>query len=320
MATTLQPYPLSPGHISPAPTLQALGELILARNLSTRSAAAAGITSRLSHKQLAALWSPADSASAAHEAVIRWRSHDGIIRLVPDDDTLAVYDGHAEDIGLLNGFRLPVEELLTHNPRKTLVLSSPNSISGQVATVQEIVRLLRHFSLVVIDERLATFGMRRLTPLVSEWENLISVQRFPFLMPGETSGFGWVLHPQGLQHQLAEHLEQVQSSSVEEALAYGRLDPFRAERLISRRKSQLYRELRKLSILSVPYPSWSNSLLARIERGDRDQIVAALADQGIAIYAPPHANLRQHVRITAIDNPASLRLRDALVEINRDLE
>lgn len=320
MATTLQPYPLTPGYIPPVPTVQALGELILARNLSTRSAAAAGITTRLSHKQLAMMWSPADRASSAHEAVIRWRSRDGIIRLVPDDDTLAVYNGHAEDIGLLNGFRLPVEELLTQNPRKTLVLSSPNSISGQVATVQEIVRLLRHFSLVVIDERLATFGMRRLTPLVSEWENLISVQRFPFVMPGETTDFGWVIHPQGQQHQLAEHLESVDQSAVEEALAYGNLDPFRAERLISRRKSQLYRELRKLSILSVPYPSWSNALLARVERGDRDVITRKLAERGIDVYAPPHANLRQHLRITAIDNPASLRLRDALVEINLEME
>lgn len=320
MAATQQPYPLPVGDISPVGDMQELGGLLLGRNLSTRSTLAADINTRLSRQQLGRMWTPANSANAIHEAVVNWKSQDGILRLVPDDDRLSAYDDVAENIGLLNGFRIPVDELLTHDRRKTVVFSSPNGISGQIATVQEMVRIMRHFSLVVLDERLAVFGMRRLTPLMTEWENVISVQQSPFVMPGATTDFGWVIHPAGLQRQLEEHLEPLTEASRTEGLRFGAVDPFRAERLIARRKSQLYRELRKLSILSVPYPSWSNALLGRIERGDRDQIVQALSGRLIDVYAPPHANLQQHIRITAIDNPASLAIRDALVDINLEIK
>lgn len=180
--------------------------------------------------------------------------------------------------------------------------------------------MARHFRLVVIDERLAPFSMRRLTPLVVEWENIVFVQRFPFAMPGQTSDFAWMVHPNALRSQIAEHSDPPPQETIDEALQLGGINTYQAERYITRQKSQLYRELRKLSIVSVPYPSWSNSLLARVERGDRGTMVNQLAERGIAVYVPPHANLQQHIRITAVSSEATMALREALVEINRDLD
>lgn len=320
LSTTLQPYPVTADENDQSISdLNELGAVLVRRNLSPHATVSAGVAGELRLPAASSIFTPANGVHAAHEAIIRWRGNDGIIRLIPDDDALSPYDDVAEDVGLLNGFRLPVEELLQHDRRKTLVLSSPNGISGRIATLQEIVRLARHFRLVVIDERLAGFSMRRLTPLVLEWENIVFVERFPFLMPGQTTDFGWMVHPSVLREEIAGHVDQIPEVALNEALRYGAIHTFREERRIARRKSQLYRELRKLSILSVPYPSWSNSLLARVERGDRDEIVWQLAERGITVYSPPHPNLQQHIRITAISNEATMALREALVEINRGI-
>ena len=321
LATTLQPYPL-PDHRNDRDLedLDELGSLLVRRSLSPHAAVSGGIAGELHLPAASNMFTGVAGIDAAHQAIARWRGDDGIIRLIPDDDALSAYDNIAEDIGLLNGFRLPVDELLQQDRSKTLVISSPNGISGRIATLQEVVRMARHFRLVVIDERLAGFSMRRLTPLVLEWENLLFVQRFPFEMPGQTSDFGWVVHPRALREQIAEYTDPLPRMVVDDALQLGGITTYRAERYIARQKSQLYREMRKLSIISVPYPSWSNTLLARIERGDRDTIVRQLAERGIAVYAPPHSNLQHHIRITAASDEATLALRQALVDINLALE
>lgn len=321
LSTTLQPYPLPIDEdIQPLSDLDELGSLLVRRSVSPHASVSGGIAGSLHMPFPGNMFTPTKGIRAAHEAIIRLSGERSIIRLAPDDEDLAAYDGVAEDIGLLNGFRIPEELLLQQDRNQTLVLSSPNGISGRIATVQEIVRMARHFRLVVIDERLAAFSMRRLIPLVMEWENIVFVQRFPFIMPGQKREFGWIAHPPEMRDQIAEHTESVPQETIDEVLGFGAINTFSAARQSARLKSQLYREMRKLSLVSVPYPSWSNSLLLRVERGERDEIVQALADRGIAVYAPPHANLLHHFRVTAVSEEATKALRDALVEINLGLE
>lgn len=324
MANLLQPYPVvddaksasSPMN-EPVTDLIEIGRLLTSRHLFSHPAASAQLG--LQYPSARNMWSPTNGVQAAHRAIIRWRNQRGFVRLVPDDEALAPYNGIAQDVQLLNGFRIPVDVLLMQDPRATLVLSSPNGISGRIATVQEIVQLARHFALVVIDERLAAFSMRRLTPLVSEWGNVISVQRFPFEMPGQTRDFGWIIHPSAFKGEIARHLAPVPPETEAEVLTYGAINTFAAERHVARLKGQLYREMRKMSLVSVPYPSWSNALLARIERGEREEVVQELADRGISVYAPPHPNLRQHLRITAASKDATTALKEAMIEINRNI-
>lgn len=321
LANTLQPYPLPlDEHERTLDDLDELGSLLVRRSVSPHASVSAGIAGSLHLPFPGNMFTATSGTRAAHEAIIRLTGERGIVRLGPDDDDLSAYDDVAEDIGLLNGFRVPESKLLQQDRGKTLVMSSPNGVSGRIATIQEAVRMARQFRLVVIDERLAAFSMRRLTPLVMEWENIVFVQRFPFTMPGQTRDFGWIVHPAEMKKQLEEHTESVPETTVDQVLRFGGTNTFAASRHSARLKSQLYREMRKLSIVSVPYPSWSNSLLARVERGDRDDIVQRLADRGIEVYAPPHANLLQHLRITAVSEDATRALRDALVEINLEME
>lgn len=264
-------------------------------------------------------FSIANGIEAAYATLLTWKVNAPIIRLTPTAGVVESVTGNVTDVPLLNGFRLPVETLLEQNPRSVLMLPTPEPISGRIASIQEVVRLSRHFALVVLDEQLAPFSLRRLTPLIEEWENIVSIQRFPYLMPGETRPFAWMVHPVAMRPEIQEHLEPVPSVTLEEVLRYGQIDTFRAERATARLKGQLFRELRKLSIVSVPYPSWSPALLARIERGDRDEIVGGLRQRGIDVYAPPHPNLRQHFRATAVSSEGITALKRALIEINRDL-
>ena len=321
LASTIHPYPL-PDHRNDRhiEDLDELGSILVRKSLSPHAAVSGGVAGEFHLPAASNMFTAANSTHNAHVAIAQWRGHDGIIRLIPDDEELAAYDDVAEDIGLLNGFRLPMEELLLQDRRKTVVLSSPNGISGRIIMLQEIVRLARHFRFVIIDERLAAFSMRRLTPLVLEWENIVFVQRFPFVMPGQSSDFGWMIHPGELRSQIVEHTHSLPQEIIDEAVQTGGISTFRAERHVARLKSQLYRELRKLSIVSVPYPSWSNTLLARVERGARDTIVNMLADRGIAVYSPPHLNLQQHFRVTAVSTDATMAFKQVLIEINRELE
>ncbi len=317
-----QPYPHVEIEMSrmklpdePITDLIEIGRLLTNRHLASHPAASS--EPRLQFPSARNMWSPTNGVQAAHRAIMRWRNQHGFVRLVPDDDALAPYNGIATDIPLLNGFRLPIDTLLDQDRRSTLVLSSPNGLSGRIATVQEIVRLARHFAMVVIDERLAAFSMRRLTPLVSEWENIISVQRFPFVMPGQSREFAWIIHPSKFRGELARNLAPLAPETEAEVLVYGAINTFAAERHSARLKGQLYREMRKMSLVSVPYPSWSNALLARVERGDRDEVVQALTERGILVYSPPHPNLRQHIRLTAVSAEATTALKEAMIEINR---
>ena len=321
LSTTLQPYPIPvPENERELSDLDELGSLLVRRSISPHASVSAGIAGNVHLPFSGNMFTPTNGVQAAHEAIIRLRGERGIVRLTPDDDDLSAYDGVAEDIGLLNGFRVPEAELLQQDKNKTLVMSSPNGVSGRIATLQEVVRMARHFQLVVIDERLPAFSMRRLIPLVMEWENVVFVQRFPFIMPRQTADIGWIVHPTELRDGLSRHTEPVPEESIADVLRFGGTNTFSAARQSARLKSQLFREMRKLSIVSVPYPSWSNSLLLRVERGDRDEIVHLLADRDIDVYTPPHANLLQHFRVTAVSEEATISLRDALVEINLELE
>ena len=74
--------------------------------------------------------------------------------------------------------------------------------------------------------------------------------------------------------------------------------------------------LRKLNFLT-PLPSDAGYVLALVIRGERDTIAHALAERGIAVFAPPQERLRQTFRFTAISPAATRELQDALIDTSR---
>ena len=84
--------------------------------------------------------------------------------------------------------------------------------------------------------------------------------------------------------------------------------------LIRDERSRLYRALRKLSYLQ-PLPSWGPFVAARVEVGDRDQLLALLGARGIRVHAPQEPGLERYIRIGIGMRSSMEYLRQSLLDI-----
>lgn len=265
------------------------------------------------------MFTAVSNLDAFHETVRQLWGKRGVVRFTPESEALKAYDPVAIDVPLRNGFRLPIDRISELDPESVVVLTAPNGISGYMHPTMEIAALAKYFYLVVLDERHADFSLRKLTPLVAEWENVISLRRYPFDVGASVEPMAGAIHPQSM-HGFISGVMPVPDHVQLDVFTVGSMNLWNdATRRTARIKGQLYREMRKLSIVSVPYPSWANYLLVKVERGDREMVVAGLADRGIDVYVPPHANLQQHFRVTALSDEATEALKQALIEINREI-
>lgn len=259
--------------------------------------------------------------------VLRWRRETGPLVLFPPDDPAAGprATGYGVDvIELARGPRLGLEldptTLAELPPGATALAASPNDPTGSLLGSQDAVRMARGCELVVIDERYVAYAGRTLVPLAREFENLVVLQSFETWAGLAGLPFAYAAAPPHLTADLARYRPPsgVATGAVVAALAT--LDDLAYVQAtvgrVREEKARLYRTLRKLNMLSVPYPSWGNFLLARIERGDAALYERELARRGILVHRPPHPALRDgHLRISATFPEQTLALKEALVEI-----
>lgn len=271
----------------------------------------------------------ANGIDELHAMILAWRAPQGpIVMFPPEDAALTAWvSDHAdqvEQLPRLNGFRLPVIEGAYALPAgATAIVMSPNDPSGRIMTVQELVVLLRRCAYVVVDERHAAYSSRSLVPVIAEWDNAILLQTFETFAGMTSLPMAWAIAPPDAARQIERYARPSGMSRMALIAAHAILDNrdlvARSVRQITREKGHLFRQLRKLNMVSVPYPSWGNFLLARFERGSADFFVPRLAERGIQVYRPPHANLRDHVRISAVSTEHTLALKAALIEIALEL-
>jgi histidinol-phosphate aminotransferase len=271
----------------------------------------------------------ANGIDELHAMVTRWRSAAGPILTFPPTDPqleswVEAHGAQVEHLPRLNGFRMPVRTGLEDIPRgSTAIVMSPNDPSGTVMTVQETVRLARRCSMVVVDERHAAYSPRTVLPLVREWENLIVVQTFETFAGLTSLPLAWAIAPPSLAKEIGERGRPSGTSRLSLVAAQATLDDWesvqRSVKRLTSEKGRLFRQIRKLNMISAPYPSWANFLICRFERGGADFFVPRLAERGIDIHRPPHPNLRDHVRISAVSGEWTNALKKALVEIALEL-
>lgn len=293
----------------------------LADELRRRLAARAGVT---------ADWIVlANGIDELHAMIAQWRADQGPILLFPPSDTglghwLLRHSAQIELIPRRKDFSLPVEAIATNLPRGgTAVVMTPNDPTGTIMTVQEAVRLSRQCALVVIDERHAAYSPRTLGPLVREFENMVLLQTFETFAAMTAFPLAWAVAPPSLAREIAARARPSGPAKVSLVAALAAVDAqdeiAATVRQVTVEKGRLFRQLRKLSMISPPYPSWANFLLARIERGDSDFFVPRLADRGIAVHRVDHPRLPDHLRISAVSLEATYALKKALIEIALDL-
>jgi histidinol-phosphate aminotransferase len=264
-----------------------------------------------------------------HAMIARWRSEHGpLITFPPSNPDLEAwigqYGGQVERIPRLSGFRLPIEVGDSGLPRgATALVMSPNDPSGSIISVQDVVRLVRQCAVVVIDERHAAYSSRSILPLAREFESLIVVQTMETFAGLTSLPLAWAVAPPKMAREIERQGRPSGVSRLPLVAALATLDDqdhvMRTVQWVMHEKSRLFRQIRKLNMISPPYPSWGNFLLCRFERGSSDFFVPRLAERGIDVYRPPHPNLRDHVRISAVSAESTQALKKALIDIALEL-
>lgn len=270
----------------------------------------------------------ANGIDELHAMIAQWRSSGPLVLFSPGDPFLERWlQRHGSQVEILprgREFALPVEPGKASLPQgATTVVMSPNDPTGTITNIQEAVRLSRQSSLVVIDERHAAYSPRTLMPLVREFENLVLLQTFETFASLTAFPLAWAVAPPRIAAEIGSFARPsgVADASVVAALAAieADTDVKATVRQVTIEKGRLFRQLRKLSMISPPYASWSNFLLARIERGTADFFVPRLAERGIRVHRVEHPRLQNHLRISAVSLESTYALKHALIEIALDL-
>jgi histidinol-phosphate aminotransferase len=271
----------------------------------------------------------ANGIDELHAMIAQWRSHHGPTVIFPPSDPmlevwLRRHSSQVEHVWRGKGFSLPIEPIVQRLPRgATAVVMSPNDPTGTVMTVQETVRLSRQTSLVVIDQRHAAYSPRTLAPLVREFDNLVLLQTFETFAGLTAYPLAWAIAPPAIAREIAARGRPSGLARISVVAGLAAIDANAEIQATVRRvmveKGRLFRQLRKLSMISPPYPSWSNFLLARIERGSSAFFVPRLAERGISVFEVDSPKLPNHLRISGVSMAATTALKQALIDSALDL-
>lgn len=183
---------------------------------------------------------------------------------------------------------------------KVIAVASPNDPTGNVASPEHLVRLLRLGPLVVLDEAYVEFAQRSALPLAREFDNLVVLRTFSHWAGLAGLRIGYGLFPADLMPHLWKikppfNVNAAALAAIE--ATFGDLNYLRSTIVrIKIERGRLYRRLRKLNLLQ-PLSSQGNFLLCRVLRGDARTLRARLAELGIMVrgYDGP---LASYLRIT----------------------
>lgn len=271
----------------------------------------------------------AEGVASLYRALSRWREPLGPMVTFPPSE-------HAELLPAMNepgnvvstrrqpDFSLGVSPDLSALPDfSTAVAMSPNDPTGTLVQVHELVRLTRQCSLTVIDERHGGYSPRTAAPFAREFDNLVVFQSMEWWAGLRNWPLAWAVAPPSIIEQLEAQMPLSGPSRDHVLAALATLDDWSWMRETLRRvtfeRGRLFRQLRKLSMISPPYPSWANFLLARFERGDAAFFLPRLEERGIRVHPVTDKGLQNHVRVSAVSAEATDALKRALIEIALEL-
>jgi histidinol-phosphate aminotransferase len=220
------------------------------------------------------------------------------------------------------GVEIALDARIDAPPSSLAIVQSPNDPTGTILETTDAVRLSRRFRMLLVDERHTEYGGRSMTPLVREFENIVVVQSLELWAGLSGLPIAWLIARPAVARQLEAYRPSARVAAASVIAALATLDDLAYVRATVRRirdeKSHLFRNLRKLNMLQ-PTPSWANFILASIERGDAAWYQQQLAQRDIFVYRPTNPELPRHLRIAAVTPETTRILKEALIEIARDL-
>jgi len=231
-----------------------------------------------------------------------------------------LFGGTAVEVPRLPDFELDIDAMLAAvtDRTKLIIVTSPNNPTGNLATNQQIVRLLQTGALVLLDEAYFEMSGKTSLPLVGEFDNLAILRTFSKWAGLAGLRIGYAILPHFLVEQIWKvkppfNVSQAGLVAIEASLddveyLHGTLNRIRAER------GRLFRKLKRVEYLN-PYPSQGNYFLCRVTRGDAHDVHLRLADRGIMVRAYGGGELRDCLRITVGKPEDTDRLINALQTI-----
>ena len=217
-------------------------------------------------------------------------------------------------------YELNVDALLdaVTDRAKLIFVASPNNPTGNVASPQQIVRLLQTAVLVAVDEAYFEFSNRSVLPLIGEWDNLVVLRTFSTWagLAGLRVGYG--AFPRFLAEQMRKVKRPSSVSAAALTAAEASLDDvehlYTTVGRIRRERERLFKRLNRIDYLT-PYPSAANFILCRVTRGDAHEVALRLSDRGIMVRSYRDPQLRDCLRISIGRPEDSERLLTALTTI-----
>lgn len=271
----------------------------------------------------------ANGIDELHAMIAAWRGSEGPLLLFPPSDPGLTrwLQGHADQVEIIprsQRFAIPIVAGGKTLPRgATAIVMSPNDPTGTILSAHEAVRLSRQCAFVVVDERHGGYSPRSAIPLAREFENVIVLQTFETWASLPALPVAWAIAPPTISRALAPLGRPSGIARLPVIAALATLDNIETVRASIRRvvseKGRLFRQMRKLSMVSPPFPSWANFLLIRVERGTSEFFLPRLQEQGIDVFAVENPELPNHFRASAVSADATNALKRALIEIALDL-
>jgi histidinol-phosphate aminotransferase len=186
-------------------------------------------------------------------------------------------------------FEYDVDALLKAQEQKPAltILCSPNNPTGSVVTPDEIERLCRSTSgLIVIDEAYHEFSGQSAVPLLSRHPNLVVLRTFSKAMAMAGLRVGYLMASPELVREINKARLPYNLNFLSQAAAMAAIEEFPGlktviDRLIALRED-LRRDLQKIPGVRV-YPSRANFFLVELAEADPKAVFEAVYRRGILI-------------------------------------
>lgn len=214
-------------------------------------------------------------------------------------------------------FQLPIEELVAANGAITFI-ASPNSPSGHIVPLDDLRKLAREVSgVVVIDEAYVDFADYTALPLVEEFDNVIVLRTLSkgYSLAGLRMGFG-VANPQ-LLSGLFKVKDSYNIDAIAIAVGTAAMEDQSYKNACAEKvklsRSKLIVELKNLGFTLLD--SQGNFVLATPPEGNGESIYLALKERGILVRYFKQAGLEDKLRITVGTEEQNQALIEALVSL-----
>ena len=216
--------------------------------------------------------------------------------------------------------RLPLDAIhaaIAENPRRPLLLCSPNNPTGDALTVDEVEELLQALEApLLLDNAYGEFCDHDYRPLLAKYRHLVLFRTFSKAWSLGGMRVGYLLADPALVGELIKvklpYNVSTFTALVAEAVLEARAAAERRVRAILGRRPQWAAMLEEAGL--HVYPSQANFHLARHPRAK--EIGPALEERGIRVRVlDGHPILAECVRFSVGDGPALRATRRALEEI-----